>query len=140
MSNKAVFLVGEFNLNALDYDANEVVKNFFNLVFQMNFYPLSKELREFRTSASVIDHILTTRDLENKIQSHIIKTDISNHFPIFTVLKTNDTCSLEKTKFIKCNIFSENIDPIKFLLENILPDNSPDNAYETSHFIFSDFN
>ena len=30
MSNKAVFLLGDFNLNALDYDANEVVKNFFN--------------------------------------------------------------------------------------------------------------
>ena len=62
---------------------------------------------------------------------------------MFTVLKTNETCSLEKTKFIKRDISSENIDTFKFLLENItwdkvLPYNSPDTAYETLHFIFSD--
>ena len=62
---------------------------------------------------------------------------------IFIVLKTNETCSLEKTKFIKSDISSENIDTFKFLLENtkqdkILPDSSPDKAYETSHFIFFD--
>ena len=33
MSNKAACLLGDFNFNALDYDTNEVVKNFFNLVF-----------------------------------------------------------------------------------------------------------
>ena len=67
----------------------------------------------------------------------------SDHFPIFTVLKTNETCSLEKTKIIKRDISSENIDTFKLLLENIkwdnvLPNNSPDKAYETFHFICSD--
>ena len=32
MSNKAAFLL-DFNLNALDYHTNEVVKNFLNLDF-----------------------------------------------------------------------------------------------------------
>ena len=40
MSNKAAFLLGDFNLNASDYDTNEVVKNIFNLVFQNGFLPL----------------------------------------------------------------------------------------------------
>ena len=49
---------------------------------------------------------------------------------------TNETCSLGKTKFVKHDISSENIDTFRFLLENIkcvdiLPVNSPDNAYET---------
>ena len=56
---------------------------------------------------------------------------------------TNETCSLGKTKFVKHDISSENIDTFKFLLENIkwddiLPVNSPDNAYETFYIIFSD--
>ena len=38
-----------------------------------------------RTSTIAIDHILTNRVLENKIQSYFTKTDISDHFPIFTV-------------------------------------------------------
>ena len=86
---------------------------------------------------------MTNRALENKIQSGIIKTDISDHFPIFTVFKTNETWSLEKRKFIKRDISSKNIDTFKFLLENmkwdnILPAKSPDKAHETFLFIFSD--
>ena len=141
MSNKAAFLLGDFNLNSLDYDTNEVVQNLFNLIFQNAFLPLiQRPTRITRISATAIDHILTNRVLENKIQSVIIKTDISNHFPIFKVLKTNEMCSLEKTKFIKRDISSENIGTFKFLLENIkwdkiLPNNSPDKAYQTFHFI-----
>ena len=69
MSNKAAFLLGDFDLNALDYDTKEEVKNFFNLVFQnefhtkevvtnfliwfskMDFYPSSKDLRELLEQA-----------------------------------------------------------------------------------------
>ena len=66
------------------------------------------------------------------MQFGIIKITISNHFPIFTVLATNETCTLEKIKFI-----------FKILPENIKWDkvssiNSPDETYETSHSIFSD--
>ena len=46
MSNKAAFLLGDFNLNDSDYDTNKEVKDFFNLFFKMDFYPLSKDLRE----------------------------------------------------------------------------------------------
>ena len=144
MSNKAALLLGDFTLNVLEYNSNEVVKNVFNLVFQNGFLPLiQRPTRVIGTGATAIDHILTKRVLENKIQSGIIKTDISDHSPIFTVLKTNETCSLEKTKFIKRDISSKNIDTFKFLLGNIkwgniLPANSPDKAYETFHFIFSD--
>ena len=48
---KAAFLVGDFNLNALDYDTNEVVKNVFNLVFQNGFPPL-RPTRVTRTSCN----------------------------------------------------------------------------------------
>ena len=44
MSNKAAFLLADFNLNASEYDTNKVVKNFFNLVFQNGFLPLIQRL------------------------------------------------------------------------------------------------
>ena len=128
-------------MNALDYDTNEVVKNLFNLVFQNEFLPLIRKPTTItRTSATAIDHILTYKVLSYGI----IKTGISDHFPVFTGFKTNETCSLEKTKSVKRGISSENIDTFKFLLENIkwdniLPAKSPDKAYETFYFIFSDF-
>ena len=46
MSNKAAFLLGDFNMNALGYDTKEVIKNFFNLDFQNGFsipYPKTYE-------------------------------------------------------------------------------------------------
>ena len=94
-----------------------------------------------RTGATAIDHILTNRVLENKIQSGIVKSNISDHFPIFIVLKTNKICSLDKTTFFKRDISSENIDTFKFLLKSIklnklLPDNSPDEAYELYTLFF----
>ena len=48
MSNKAASLLGDFNLNALDYDTNEVVKNIW--FFKMDFFPLSQDLRELLES------------------------------------------------------------------------------------------
>ena len=33
-SNKTMYLVGDFNLNVLDYESNTKVKKFFNLIFQ----------------------------------------------------------------------------------------------------------
>ena len=39
MLNKAAFLLGEFNSNALHYGTHEVVKNCFNLAFQNVFLP-----------------------------------------------------------------------------------------------------
>ena len=39
-SNKTMFLVGDFNLNVLDYESNTKVKNFFNLIFQHSLIPV----------------------------------------------------------------------------------------------------
>ena len=68
MSNKTIFLLGDFNLNALDYDTNEVVKNFFNLIFSKWISTTySKIYENYYNNATPIDHILTKRVLENKI-------------------------------------------------------------------------
>ena len=94
MPNKAVFLLEDFNLNVLDYNTNKVVKNFFNLVFQNGFLPLiQRPTRVTRRSTTAIAYILTNRILQNKIQPGIMKTDISDRFPISTVLKTNEHVS-----------------------------------------------
>ena len=55
----------------------------------------------------------------------------------------NETCFLEKIKFIQHGIFSKNTDTLKFLSENIkcdtiITNNSLDKAYETFRFIVSD--
>ena len=39
-STKSFFLVGDLNLNSLDYASSTPVKNFFNLAFEIGFLPL----------------------------------------------------------------------------------------------------
>ena len=128
-------------MKALDYNTNKVVKNIFDQVFQNGFSPfIQRPSRVIKASGTKIDHFLTNRVIENEVQSRIIKSDISDHFPIFTVLTTNKTCLLEKILFIKRDISNENFDSFTFLLQNIKCDKtySLDRAYQNFYSIFSD--
>ena len=96
-----------------------------------------------RTTATAIDHIITNTAVESDIQSGIIKSDISDHFPIFCVFPLKERNVLSKTRTEKRYFSQENIDTFKFLLENIkwnqlLPTNSPDKAYDIFLKVFYD--
>ena len=143
-SGKNVFIVGDLNINSLDYESNEPVKNFFNLVFQNGFLPLiQRATRVTKTTATAIDHIITDAIFKNKMTSGIIKTDITDHFPIFTILEKYHKNPLEKTKIMKRDFTEENIHTFEFLLKNInwnrfLPLDSPNLAYDNFLKTFSD--
>ena len=93
-------------MNTLDYDTNEVVKTFLIWFFRMDSYPSYKDLRELLEQAPLeFTHILTNRVLKNKIQSSIIKTDISDHFEVLFVLTRNKICSLKKKQNLSSVIF-----------------------------------
>ena len=81
---KPLFLVGELNINSLDYSRNTYVCNFFNFVFQNGIFPvINRPTRVTKSSATIIDHILTNTITDSHNQSRIIKTDISDHFAFF---------------------------------------------------------
>ena len=81
---KDLFLVGDFNINVLDYENNVKVKNVVNFVFQNSLIPLIiKSVRTTRKNATAIDHIITNIFLNKKIGTEIIKNEILDHFPIF---------------------------------------------------------
>ena len=57
-SNKAIYIVGDTNLNLIDYKTNIKVKNYLNLLFQKNIIPvINKPARVSRNNATIIDHI-----------------------------------------------------------------------------------
>ena len=93
-NNKDLFLVGDFNINVLDYEKNAKVKSFVNIAFQNSIIPVNnKPTRVTRTNSTVINHILTNAFLNKQIKMEIIKTEISDHFPIFLI--TDPTTSSE---------------------------------------------
>ena len=84
-STESFFLVGDLNLNSLDYTSSTPVKNFFNLAFENGIFPvINRPTRVTWASATAIDHILTNTIMDQDLQNGIIKLDISDHFLIFT--------------------------------------------------------
>ena len=55
-SNKAIYIVGDTNLNLTDYETNIKVKNYLNLLFQKNFISvINKPTRVSCNNATIID-------------------------------------------------------------------------------------
>ena len=130
-------MVGGLNINSFDYDNNALVKKFFNLIFQSGFLSLIQNAtRVTRTTATATDHIITHAMLESIMLSGIIKTNISDRFPIFAILENNcnKNKNYKKNKITKQDFSNENIQNFQFLLENIkldqfLVSNGPNKAY-----------
>ena len=77
-------------MNSLDYSINTNIRDFFNLIFQNGVFPLlNRPTRVTKSSAAIIDHVLTNTIIDSKVQSGITKTDISDHFAVFALMKTS---------------------------------------------------
>ena len=98
-TNKNLVTVGDFNLNLLDYSQNNKVKNYVNKLFQHNLLPMiNKPTRVSRKSISIIDHINTNFYFHSNVKSGIIKTPISDHFPVFMSAEENSEIFTEKNE------------------------------------------
>ena len=110
--DKTYFLVRDLKLNLIDYQFNAKVRNFVNLIFQHSLVPIvNKPTRVTRNNGTLIDYIITNSFAEQKNLTGILKTDISDHFPIFTItmkhgLDSNDKKSNNKKENNKCRLDS----------------------------------
>ena len=83
---KNSYLVGDLNLNLLDHRTNTKVKDYLNLTFQNILVPvINKSSRITKTNAILTDHILINDFVNTDGSMGIVKSDISDHFPIFLI-------------------------------------------------------
>ena len=84
--NTKYYLLGDFNINLLQYENSNKVKLFVDLLNCYDCkYILTKPTRINRNKlsrSSLLDHIYTN-DCKNNITPGIIVSDTSDHFPIF---------------------------------------------------------
>ena len=81
------------NYNLLNIDKHTLTNEYYNLLTAASFKPLiTKPTRITETSETLIDHIWTN-NLSNTSanKSHIILTDISDHLPCITIIKSPDS-------------------------------------------------
>ena len=77
-------MIGDFNVNFLKYHENAKTKYFYDNVFEKGVIPIiNPPTRISEHSASLIGNILTTDIFNNSLKKCIIKSDVSDHFPIF---------------------------------------------------------
>ena len=138
-TSKNIF-AGDLNINVLDYESNKKVKHFLSSMFQYNMIPtINRPTRVTRNTATAIDHIITNTVISGiQHRSGIIKTDISDHFPIAFALKTCEKSKPEdKAQFTHKGFQGEEqIELFKHELSQIIWKNiiktldSPNSAYE----------
>ena len=59
-TNKELFLVGDFNINVLDFNESKMVESFVNLMFRHGLIPtVNKPTCVTRNTATANDHIIT---------------------------------------------------------------------------------
>ena len=81
-------MVGDFDINVLDFNGSKMAQNFANLMFRDALIPtINKPTFATRNTATAIDHIITNSAINAEFKTGIIKTDISDHFPIFFIFK-----------------------------------------------------
>ena len=113
-SNELVFIMGDFNVNLLDYASHTPITDFVNNFFSHNLLPfIHHPTRVSEHRASVIDNIYTNTTNAN-IRSGNILTQITVHFPQFLILK-NAEISHNKSESFKYD-YSKSKDD-KFLEE-----------------------
>ena len=98
-SSKTVRMVGFLNSNSFDYDNNALVKKFFSLIYQSEFFTLiQRATMVTRKTATAIDHIITNAILESTMHSEVIRANISDYYPIFSILENSSKKKLRKNK------------------------------------------
>ena len=94
-NGKDVYIVGDLNLNLDDHSTNSKVKDNLNIVFQNQMINkpiipiINKLTRVSKYNATIIDHNVSNSFLNTHCLTGIIKTDSSDHFPIFLISKKN---------------------------------------------------
>ena len=109
---------------------------YLNIIFSHSFIPLiNKPTRVSKNNATVIDNLLTNTFIDNNYMSGIVKTDITDHFPVFLITE-KELNTARKSDFVFKRSFSDKkLKEFKNTLYNVdwssvLTIKNPNTAYD----------
>ena len=143
-TDKTCFLVGDLNLNLIDCQSNAKVRDVVNLICQHSLVPIvNKPTRVTKNNATLIDYIITNSFMHQENLTGVLKTDISDHFPIFTFSVKHRLDSSDKKVTIRKRIINaDSIQEFRDILSevewgNLHSISNPNDAYEYFLKVFS---
>ena len=84
-----VVLLGDINIDFLRYITHQMTEKYLDMLYTNNFLPIiTKPTRITDHTKTLIDHIYTNMAID-QVKSGIAIFDISDHLPVFTVIKTS---------------------------------------------------
>ena len=84
-----VVLLGDINIDFLRYITHQMTDKYLDMLYTNNFLPIiTKPTRITDHTKTLIDHIYTNMAID-QVKSGIAIFDISDHLPVFTVIKTS---------------------------------------------------
>ena len=122
--NKAadVILLGDFNVNLLDYNRNTLVSKFVDCFISNNQLPITLHPTRLANRTATLLDFFAIKNIDNEFQTGIITTSLADHFPIYYSFKIEHR--FEKPKIVKKRFFSEeNIQKFKDKFRDINWDN-----------------
>ena len=115
--NKLVYLMGDFNINLINEDIHVPITEFIDMLSSYSLYPsITKPTRITSKTATLIDNIFTNS--HTKQTAGIIISDISDHLPIFTVIKLSVYRHDHNIQFEKRDYNVKNVQMFKDRLRN----------------------
>ena len=87
ITNKQVYIMGDFNINLPNHDSHIPSNTFISLFLSQSFLPyIFHPTRVSDVSATIIDNIFSNACNFDTISGNILK-QVSNHFPQFIIVK-----------------------------------------------------
>ena len=142
--NKVTYYIcGHFNINLLQHESSQQVKNYTNLILAYNCTQLiTRPTTITDHSATLLDHIYTN-NIKMPVQPGIILSDLSDHLLTFVMIKS--TCLKQKYSSISLRHNYKYLDRSTFLQEikdalDMLPVNNGNlcQVVDNIHSIFND--
>ena len=143
IKTKIAYVLGDFNLNLLDYGTNCKVKSYCKTTFSHNFIPIiNKPTHVTNHNATIIDHILIIF-FDSKRNTGVLKIDFSDHFPFFFISKSINFKTRQDPVFVtkpEINLFTLSFFKDKLLKVDwrlLHPVEDPNEACKTFLNVFS---
>ena len=103
-TNKTQLVCGDFNIDSLQHETQDCVKQFLHLMYTIGLYPLiTNKTRITHNTPILINNIFTT-NVEQHYTCGLLINDKSDHLPIFAVRKytnKNETKTKHNTKWVR---------------------------------------
>ena len=109
IKSKLCYILGDMNYNLINIDKHTPTNEYYNLLTTASFKPLiTKPTHITETNETLIDHIWTN-NLSNTSanKSHIILTDISDHLPCITIVKSPDS-EIKGYRYVTKRLINDN--------------------------------